>query len=45
VGMGVILELIFDKDMCFCTKNKLNKQYVNYFIPVLLNVLKSSLRH
>lgn len=31
--------------MCFCTKSKLDKQNINYFILVLLDILKSSLRH
>lgn len=45
VGMGVILELISAREMCFYIKNKLDKQYINYFVPMLLDILKSSLRY
>lgn len=45
VSIGVILEFVSSREVCFYTKSKLDKQYIIYFIPTMLDILKSSLRH
>lgn len=38
VGIGVILELVLDRETCFCAESKFDRPYIDYFIPILLYI-------